>query len=131
MQIIVTIIHVTTCWQLWWILHHYQVYNHGIFLKDTFQKKSLKITWGVPMNYVIYMRPHIRYFDCSSFITCLLYLHVWHCYHRNLENRDEVHSFAQRPNQLYLFLTNVCLACGLALQMMENLQFPQAICFST
>lgn len=76
------------------------------------------------MNYVIYMRQRLMYIDCSSFITCLLCLYVWHCYHRNLENCDEVHSFAQRLNQLYLFLTNVCLACGLALQMMENPQSP-------
>ncbi|XP_031980810.1 nucleoside diphosphate kinase homolog 5 isoform X4 [Corvus moneduloides] len=36
------------------------------------EKKALKLTWGVPINYVIYMRPHLRYFDCSSFITSTL-----------------------------------------------------------
>lgn len=38
------------------------------------------------------------YFDCSSFITCSFDLDVWHCYHRNLESRDEeVFSFIHLP----------------------------------
>jgi len=44
------IISVTTYWQLWWILHHYQVFNqYSIFLKDASWKKSLKSSSGVSL----------------------------------------------------------------------------------